>query len=205
MDILVAGLAALIILAALALLALLRLRAVGSARPNRADRTENTVTPGDAQSTNPIETFREALVVFVKDGDTVDVIAGSEKLTIRLDSIDCPEDGQSWGDAARYGLIKLIGGRKVRLEVHGVDTYGRTLATIYVRSPNDGEWMNVNERMVVVGHAWVYHQYYEHLPPDRRNKLDRLQQWARGKGVGLWREPNPTPPWLWRNGNKPQT
>ena len=121
-----------------------------------------------------IGTLPEAKVVLVMDGDTVIVAEGWGETRIRLDSIDCPEDGQDWGDTATYGLIKLIGGRRVRLEKHGLDDYGRTLATIYVGDAN-GDWVNVNERMVTLGHAWVMRRYYDHLPDDRKAKLNRLE------------------------------
>jgi endonuclease YncB( thermonuclease family) len=146
-----------------------------------------------------IEGFPEAKVVHVVDGDTVIVASGWSRAMVRLDSIDCPEDGQHWGDIASYGLIKLIGGRKVHLEEHGLDFHGRMLATIYVRHVNGEEWVNVNERMVVLGHAWVMYKFYDHLPKDRQDKLNRLENWARSKKVGLWRSQSPIPPWQWRN------
>ena len=137
-------------------------------------------------------------VVAIIDGDTVVVSGWWTKLKIRLDSIDCPEDGQYWGDIAKYGLIKLIGGKSVRLEEHGLDVYGRTLATIYVWQDQKHEWLNVNERMVMLGHAWVMRRYYDHLPPDRQKQLNRLERWAKSKKVGLWKDPKPVPPWNWR-------
>ena len=140
----------------------------------------------------------QARVLKVYDGDTVLVAKGWSRLMIRLDSIDCPEGGQDWGDTATYGLIKLIGGRIVHLEEHGIDDFGRTLATIYVRHANGREWQNVNERMVTLGHAWVMRQYYDHLPPDRQDKLNKLEAWAKSKNVGLWGTPDPMPPWQWR-------
>ena len=139
-----------------------------------------------------------ARILHVVDGDSVVVTIDRDECDVRLDSIDCPEDGQPWGDIAAYGLIKLVGGRMVHLEQHGQDIYGRTLATIYVQRDGDHQWMNVNERMVMLGHAWVSRAYCGHLPPDRQQKLNRLQSWARSKKVGLWHEPNPTPPWNWR-------
>ena len=144
-----------------------------------------------------VDGLPKATVVHVIDGDTVIVAIGCSEFRIRLDSIDCPEDDQFWGDTAAYGLIKLIGGRKVRLEEHGLDPHGRTLATIYVLTDRN-KWMNVNERMVTLGHAWVMRRFYDHLPKDRQDKLDRLERWARSKTVGLWRAPNPIPPWHWR-------
>lgn len=57
--------------------------------------------------------------------------------------------------------------RKIRLEEHGIDRHERTLATIYVQHGYGAEWMNVNERMVTLGHAWVMRRFYDHLPKDR--------------------------------------
>ena len=145
-----------------------------------------------------IEDLQKYKVEWVVDGDTIIVSKRWSEIKIRLDSIDCPEDGQHWGDTAKYGLIKLIGGRKVHVEEHGVDFYGRLLATIYVQNYT-GEWINVNERMVTLGHAWVMRRFYDHLPKDRQDKLNRLERWARTKKVGLWRTSNPIPPWEWRN------
>ena len=143
-----------------------------------------------------------AKVAQVIDGDTVDVITKRRRIRIRLDSIDCPEDGQDWGDVATYGLIKLIGGKSVSLEYHGLDFHGRTLATIYVSQDRGAKMLNVNERMVVLGHAWVMRQFYNHLPKDRQVSLNRIEAWARSRRVGLWRASNPTPPWEWRRSNR---
>ena len=147
-----------------------------------------------------IEGLPSAKVIRVIDGDTVIVAKGWGRIMIRLDSIDCPEDGQHWGNIAAGGLIKLIGGRTVQIEEHGVDPHGRTLATIYVWHRGSRGWVNVNERMVTLGHAWVMRKFYDHLPRDRQEKLNRLEGWARSKKVGLWRTENPTPPWMWRKG-----
>ena len=126
------------------------------------------------------------------------MVKDRREIRIRLDAIDCPEDGQHWGDTAKYGLIKLIGGRDVRLEEYGQDRYERTLATIFVQHEYESEWINVNERMVTLGHAWVMRMFYDHLPKDRQDKLNRLERWARSKKVGLWQTPDPIPPWKWR-------
>ena len=134
----------------------------------------------------------------VIDGDTVVVNKHDQLIKVRLDAIDCPEDGQEWGDNAKYGLIKLIGGRLINLEEHGVDHHGRLLATIYVFDKESG-WVNVNEKMVTKGHAWVMRLFYDHLPKDRQTKLNQLERWAKSKKIGLWRKGNPTPPWEWRN------
>ncbi len=136
-------------------------------------------------------------VQFVSDGDTIIVVSDSNVTTkIRLDAIDCPEDGQAWGDQARDYLLRLIGGREVYLESHGFDRYGRNLATVYVM--HDSELINVNERMVMLGHAWVLVKQLDHLSTRRQRQLKLLERWAKSKRKGLWDASHPTPPWEWR-------
>ena len=173
----------------------LRPKPIQSREPAASDKMK---ARSGADAKDAIETFTPAKVLKIYDGDTVLVAKGWSRVMVRLDSIDCPEDGQPWGDIAKYGLIKLIGGRTVHLEQYGADNYGRTLATLYVRHADGADWQNVNERMVMLGHAWVMRAYYDHLPQDRQQKLNRLEAWARSKKIGLWGTPNPTPPWQWR-------
>lgn len=143
-----------------------------------------------------------AEVLWVLDGDTIDVRLEGRAVRIRLYSIDCPEDGQPWGDTAKAGLIKMIGRKTVTLEVHGVDEYGRTLATVFAHHGPESKLINVNERMVMLGHAWVMRRHCAQLSAERRRQLDRLEAWARSKRVGLWKTPNPIPPWSWRTSHQ---
>jgi micrococcal nuclease len=171
---------------------------------NEASANDFQITPAtngasSFDSTQIIANLPQYKVDHVIDGDTVIVSSPGNELKIRLDSIDCPEDGQEWGEIATAGLIKLIGGKHVHLEEHKIDRYERTVATLYVRHDNDPEWLNVNERMITLGHAWVMRRFYEHLPKHRQDKLNRLERWAKSKRVGLWKADNPIPPWEWRN------
>jgi len=136
------------------------------------------------------------VVLRVLDGDTAEVSTSARAFLVRLSNIDCPENGQTWGAQATTALCKLIDGREVYLETYGRDHYGRTLATVYVML--DGELVNVNEDMVMRGHAWVMDQFHLHLSLNRRRNLDKLQRWAKSKRVGLWQDENPIAPWLWR-------
>lgn len=150
------------------------------------------VTPRDLEGETSVKVRR------VLAGDTVIVARWNRCYTIRLDAIDCPEGGQLWGDKATAGLIALIGGKRVRARVHSQDSHGRTLATLYVRKQRSYKWINVNARMVALGHAWVYREKYQHLPKRRRDELDRMERWAQSRRLGLWQSDDPTPPWAWR-------
>lgn len=151
-------------------------------------------------SKKPIK-YKKVRVHRILDGDTVIVKTKWRKLIIRLDAIDCPEGDQYWGDNAKYGLIKLIGGRNILLEIHDKDRYKRIVATVYVDQQDENGLLNVNNKMVMLGHAWVYRQYYNHLPSYRRQELDRIEKWARKNNIGMWQH-NPIPPWTWRRQNK---
>jgi len=158
------------------------------------DQGTREFTGGDSRD----KARRAAKVKHIIDGDTAIVAIGRQEITLRLGGIDCPESDQHWGNISRYGLIKLIGGRRIRFEQHGLDTYGRTLATVFVLNNNRRTWTNVNARMVTLGHAWVSRLLCQHLPDDRRTELFHLQRWAKTKRVGLWKHANPVPPWEWR-------
>ena len=86
------------------------------------------------------------------------------------------------------------------LEIHGVDDYGRTLATVFARHGPESKLINVNERMVMLGHAWFMRRYCAELSEERQRQLHRLEARARSKKVGLWGTPDPVPPWRWRRG-----
>lgn len=149
----------------------------------------------------PINRCQLARVRQVVDGDSVIVATPTRELHVRLGAIDCPEKGQHWGDIATLGLIKLVGGRLVAFEDHGIDNSGRTIATIYVRDVDNQSWTDVNARMVACGHAWVLRRHYRHLPYSRRAEFNRLERWAQRKRIGLWKSHNLVPPWQLRAGN----
>ena len=176
--------------------------------PLATDSAENDplVKPETYAATTPdmkqyIANIPRYKVEQVIDGDTVKVSTLEDEKIIRLDSIDCPEDGQDWGGIAKDGLIKLIGDKHVHVDAHETDQLGRTIATLYVEDGNTSNWINVNEKMVELGHAWVMRQYYDHLPKDRQAELDKLESSAKLNKLGLWESLNPIPPWDWRKEN----
>jgi len=73
-----------------------------------------------------------ATVLSVGDGDTLRVVDGSKRLTIRLACIDAPEMAQPpYGAAARQRLQELAPvGSAVSLRVVKNDRYGRTVAEV---------------------------------------------------------------------------
>lgn len=58
--------------------------------------------------------------------------------------------------------------------------------------PRDGT--NVNHMLVKDGWCWWYRKY---APGD--TELERLEKEAREAKKGLWADPQPVPPWVYRN------
>jgi endonuclease YncB( thermonuclease family) len=64
-----------------------------------------------------------ARVVRVKDGDTVVVLQGKKQIDVRLEDIDCPESGQSFGQKAKQAVSKVAFGKTVTIQPSGTDRY----------------------------------------------------------------------------------
>ncbi|MFO7303777.1 MAG: thermonuclease family protein [Acidobacteriota bacterium] len=127
-----------------------------------------------------------ARVVEVADGDTLVVERDGTTERLRLYGVDAPEAGQAYGREARDEARRLLMGRDVTVHPRETDAYGRTVAEVLV----DGR--DAGEALLEAGAAWHYRYYSD---SDRYAALERQ---ARAKRVGLWRDPDPTPPWQWR-------
>jgi endonuclease YncB( thermonuclease family) len=132
--------------------------------------------------------------VSVLDGDTIEVLNGHHTERIRLSGIDCPEKGQAYGQKAKQAASALVFGKTVTLQTHGKDKYGRTLADVILP---DGT--NVNHTLVKDGWCWWYRKY---APGDV--ELERLEKDAQEAKKGLWVDPVPVPPWVYRKAKRGQ-
>lgn len=130
-----------------------------------------------------------AKVVGISDGDTLTVLRGREQVRVRLHGIDCPESRQDFGTRARQLAADLAFGEVVTVEPVDTDRYGRIVAVVTLP---DGR--TLNHELVKAGLAWWYRRY---APDDRT--LAALEAEARAARLGLWSQPEPTPPWEWRN------
>lgn len=122
-----------------------------------------------------------ATVLFVIDGDTIEVSIEGRNERLRLLGIDAPELGECGYDEARAVLIDLVDGIDVRLEtdVSDRDQFGRLLRYVWV-----GDVL-VNEVLVSQGAA-IARRY----PPDTglAQRLEAAQAGAQAADRGLWSE-----------------
>lgn len=124
----------------------------------------------------------------VYDGDTVELSSVSGKLKLRLTDIDAPERNQPYGKKSRRVLTKLCKGNKIQVTVQitGTDKYNRYLGHLECNHIDAGLYL-VNK-----GLAWHNAKYSNN--PVTMN----AEAIARQKRLGLWRNKQPTPPWVWR-------
>ena len=135
-----------------------------------------------------------AQVVSVGDGDTLTVMDGGRRVTVRLACIDAPETAQKpYGMEARTALQSLAPvGSEVALKVSTRDRYGRTVAEV-LRGGS-----NVNLALVRDGRAFVYRQYLGGCDRDAYLGAEAQAEKARR---GVWSVPGGvTRPWDWRRG-----
>ncbi len=126
-------------------------------------------------------------VVSVIDGNTLEIIADdNEMYKIILYGIDCPEVDQEYGDKAKELLEKLILEKDVQVIIQGKDRKGNRLGILIVEGKEDSRFSLLRE-----GLAWTSEK-------DPIAELEDLKEKARGKNKGLWKEENPTPPWIFR-------
>jgi|GEM_PF-3222540 len=134
----------------------------------------------------------DAAIVGISDADTVTAKSadGGHAEKIRLWGIDAPETQQRMGPEATQALTRMIRG-PITVEGYGYDKYWRLLAILHTP-----QRVSLQEQLISQGWVWVYEEYCD----DKAlcDKWRDLQQTARSKRLGLWIDPDPTPPWEWR-------
>lgn len=132
-------------------------------------------------------TTTRCTVVGVTDGDTLTCLTAQKRqIKVRLAEIDTPERAQPFGTAAKKVLSDMVYGQNVELRGATSDRYGRQVATVVL----DGQ--SINEALVEQGYAWAYRDYL------KSPAIEQAEARARHARRGLWSEPDPVPPWLWR-------
>lgn len=103
-------------------------------------------------------------VIAVADGDTISVttdavplglaVKSGQTIVVRLEGIDAPEHGQSFGDASRQHLSAIVYRKQVNLNCQGPDGYERWACKVLLPSGED-----ICLDQIEAGMAWHYKQY----------------------------------------------
>ena len=134
----------------------------------------------------------QAKVIGISDGDTVKVLHEGKQIRIRLYGIDTPEKSQEFGNKAKQFTAERVFGKTVKVIPIDTDRYGRTVVLVQLLDDNG----TLNEALVRYGYAWVYRKYFK---ADFCSAWLDHEQTAQASGRGLWADPDPIPPWQFRN------
>jgi endonuclease YncB( thermonuclease family) len=141
-------------------------------------------------------------VVAVTDGDTIKVLDANNTLhRVRLSGIDAPERSQPFGAASRKNLESMVAGQQVIVRSVKYDKYGRILGSVWVRPrdcPPCGKTLYVNHAQILDGMAWWYRYYADEQSEEDRGRFESAELEAIARKWGLWADPKPVPPWVWR-------
>lgn len=130
-----------------------------------------------------------AKIIRILDGDTMGALYQNRPVKIRLSHIDAPEHKkkQAFGVQAKKALSNLCFGQTVTVHSEKLDRYGRLIAIVV-----NNKKQVVNQEMIKLGMAWHFKKY------SKDNLYAQLEIQARKQQKGLWKLPNPVPPWEWR-------
>lgn len=132
-------------------------------------------------------------VVGVTDGDTI-VVLDSDKVQhkVRLAGIDAPERRQAFGTRSHQALASAVFRKTVVLDWNKKDRYGRLVAKVLLSD------RDVGLELVAAGLAWHFKAYQREQDPADRTRYSNAERDARSANVGLWSDPRPIPPWVFR-------
>jgi endonuclease YncB( thermonuclease family) len=130
------------------------------------------------------ENSMTAKCVKVLDGDTLIIECEKSRRTVNIEGIDAPELDQPWGKQVRSFVRDYLRGEDLEIEI-----LEETGDTVRARVTVNG--VDLSEMLVGRGLAWV-------SDGSTDAELVGLSDKARGLPCGLWMDPNPQPPWEFR-------
>lgn len=123
----------------------------------------------------------------VLDGNTIEVASvDGDSYKILLFGIDCPELEQEYGEKAKKLLEKMVLNRDVTIEIQGKDRWGNRLGVVSFPGEADPRLELLRQ-----GLAWTAER--NPIP-----ELEAVRAAAQQDSKGLWKDDNPTPPWIFR-------
>lgn len=128
------------------------------------------------------------IVHSAQDGDSFRLYTPDSLYKVRLNSIDCPEINQPFGEEARE-FLSSYKGDTVSIIKKEIDKYGRTIADMFYKDTL------INLRLIENGLAWHFKKY------SSDTLLANAEIVARDRKLGLWADEAIVSPWDWRSGN----
>ena len=135
----------------------------------------------------------EGHVIHIAEGDTITVLNSKhQQLRVRIAAIDAPERQQPFSKISQEHLSKLVRRQIVVVQWHKKDKYGRLVGTVHVKG------LDVGLEQLRAGLAWHVKRFGNEQTPEDFAVYSAAENDARARGIGLWQDEYPVPPWEWR-------
>lgn len=131
------------------------------------------------------------------DGDSFVARLEGREQQVRVFGVDAPERHQPFATVSRKRLAELVEGSELVLEVVDRDRHGRLVARVRSSRVAGGS-SDVGQILLAEGLAWHFTRYSKDVA------YTAAEQLARERGLGLWRDADPVPPWEWRQQHPPR-
>ena len=136
------------------------------------------------------------------DGDTLTLLDSERRQhKVRLSGIDAPERRQPYGERSKQHLAALAQDKSVMVVWSKHDRYGRIVGRVMLPQCASSECPYTTDlglEQLKAGLAWHYKHYAKDQPLAERVRYAWIEQQARAKREGLWKQAEPVPPWQFR-------
>ena len=154
------------------------------------------VLPSAQATSLPLQ--MQGKIVYVDDGDTLVLLdAQKQQHKIRLTDSDAPESpkekykklGQPYSVVSGRHLAEMAKGRDATAHCYEYDRHERLVCRVFVDNKD------VSLEQIRAGMAWANGANKRYV---RDRRAYEYQHEAKAARRGLWADPNPVEPWVWR-------
>jgi endonuclease YncB( thermonuclease family) len=122
---------------------------------------------------------------------------------IRLAGIDAWSAASPFGRRSEERMAELVAGTEVEVDWYKEDRWKRLIGKVWVASPDCREepcpkTLDAALALITSGLAWHFKKYAHEQTEEDRDRYAFGEEEARARKAGLWRDPEPEPPWEWR-------
>lgn len=138
--------------------------------PHRPMPTQQAQTPPAFDASTATVPLSDTIIegaAYVIDGDSIVI----QKTQVRLFGVDAPEMDHPYGKKAKWALLALCKGQKIRAEVTDRDDHGRTVARCFLPDGRDLSAEMVKQGLAIDWPKFSGGIYRQLEVPDARKKM----------------------------------
>ena len=123
-------------------------------------------------------------------GDNFEIVSNNFIHYAFIRGIDTPEPGQPFHDEAKWTLWRLAENKQTNVHVIDRDAWKREICDVTINDPTTNTIVDPAFELLNSGLAW-----YDLSDGPYAERYRNAQAEAKEKGIGIWSESDPVPPW----------